>query len=121
MSLIVRTLVVLAAAGALAAPSGASERGLIEVAFVAVQGHGTVTSSPVGIRCPGRCRGIFKKNAHLTLHAVAAPGWTFVRFKGWCKSRTSTCGVDLVSPHDCVGGACPIGAFGSTAVFARNT
>jgi len=115
----VRTLVVLAVAGALAAPSGAAPRGLIEVAFVAVHGHGTVTSTPAGIHCPGRCRASFPKNSHVTLHATASPGWTFGHFEGKCTSSTRTCGMDLVSPHDCIGGACPIGAFGVRAFFVR--
>jgi hypothetical protein len=117
----VRGLVVLAVAGALAAPSSATPQGLIEVAFVSIHGHGLVTSTPRGIHCPGTCRAIFKKNAHVTLHATAAPGWAFGHFEGKCTSRTSTCGMDLVSPHDCIGGACPIGAFGVRAFFARST
>jgi hypothetical protein len=88
---------------------------------VAVHGHGTVTSTPNGIHCPGACRGVFTKNAHITLQARAAPGWQVGHFEGSCKSRSSTCGFDLVSPHDCVGGACPIGAFGVRAFFVRRS
>ncbi|MFL5953497.1 MAG: hypothetical protein ACJ76I_05225 [Gaiellaceae bacterium] len=121
MSTVVRALVVLAVAGAVAAPSGAAPRGFTDVAFVNLDGHGTVTSTPRGIHCPGRCRAIFKRYAHVTLHATPAPGWTFGHFEGWCKSRTRTCGFDLVSPHDCVGGACPIGAFGVRVRFVRST
>ena len=114
-----RALVVLAVAGALAVPSAAAPTGLIEVAFVAIHGHGTVTSTPRGIHCPGVCRAIFKRNAHVVLHAIAARGWTFGHFEGKCASPTRTCGMDLVSPHDCIGGACPIGAFGVRAYFIR--
>jgi hypothetical protein len=110
---------VLAVAGALAVPSSAAPQGLIEVAFVAMHGQGVVTSTPRGIQCPGKCRAIFKKNSHVTLHATASGGWVFDHFEGSCASTTNTCGMDLVSPHDCVGGACPIGAFGVRAFFAR--
>jgi hypothetical protein len=93
------------------------------VAFVSIHGHGSVTSTPNGIRCPSACRGIFMKNAHVTLRAKAAPGWKVGHFEGWCKSRSGggTCSFDLVSPHDCAGGACPIGAFGVRAYFVRRT
>jgi hypothetical protein len=58
-----------------------------DVAFVTMNGHGTVTSTPRGINCPRNCRGI--------------------------------CGFDLVSPHDCSGGACPLGAYGVRVLFVR--
>ena len=119
VTLFVRVLGALVAAGVLAVTSSAAPSGLRSVAFVAVHGHGTVTSTPRGIHCPGTCRGVFTKNDHIMFRATPAPGWKLGHFEGWCKSRTRTCSFDLVSPHDCVGGACPIGAFGSTAYFVR--
>ena len=116
----VRVLGAVVLAGVLAVSSAASPTGLRSVAFVAVHGHGTVTSIPRGIHCPGQCRGVFTEHIHLTMHATPAPGWKLGHFEGWCHSKTTTCGFDLVSPHDCIGGACPIGAFGSTAYFVRD-
>jgi hypothetical protein len=89
------------------------------VAFVAVHGHGTVTSTPRGIHCPGVCRAIFTEHSRVTLHETAASGWTFGHFEGSCKGKTRSCGFVLVSTHDCIGGACPIGAFGTRAYFVR--
>jgi hypothetical protein len=117
--LLTRVLLVLAVAGVLAGSGAAAPSSLRSVAFVAIHGHGTVTSTPNGIHCPGACRGVFTKNAHITLKATAAPGWKVGHFEGSCKSTSHTCAFDLVSPHDCVGGACPIGAFGVRAFFVR--
>jgi hypothetical protein len=119
VTLLLRVLGALVVAGVLAVSSSAAPSSLRAVAFMAVHGHGTVTSTPRGIHCPAACRGVFTEHAHVTFHARPAPGWTFGHFEGWCKSKTRTCGFDLVSPHDCIGGACPIGAFGSRAYFVR--
>jgi hypothetical protein len=89
------------------------------VAFVAVHGQGVVTSTPRGIHCPGTCRAIFPEHSRVVLHSRAAAGWTFGHFEGSCKSRTGSCGFVLVSPHDCIGGACPLGAFGTRAYFVQ--
>jgi hypothetical protein len=92
-----------------------------DVALVALAGHGTVTSTPAGIDCPGRCRTLFVRGTHLSLHAVAARGWRFTGFKSsFCNAGHATCVFDMVSSHDCVGGACPTGVFGVRARFVRD-
>jgi hypothetical protein len=93
-----------------------------DVALVAITGHGTVTSKPHGISCPGTCRTLFVRGTHLRLHAVAAPGWRFTGFKStFCNGAHATCVFDMVSSHDCVGGACPTGVFGVRARFVRDS
>ena len=92
-----------------------------DVALVAIAGHGTVTSKPHGIDCPGKCRTLFVRGTHLSLHAVAAPGWRFTGFRStFCNGAHATCVFDMVSSHDCVGGACPTGVFGVRARFVRD-
>ena len=118
VTFVLRVLGAVLVAGVLGASSAAAPSGLRSVAFVAVHGHGTVTSTPRGIHCPNACRGVFTENDYITLHATPAPGWTFGHFEGYCKSETRTCGFELVSPHDCVG-RCPLGAFGTRAYFIR--
>jgi hypothetical protein len=120
VTLFPRVLGVLIVGGVLAMSSSAAPSGLRVVAFVAVHGEGTVTSSPRGIHCPGICRAVFSEHAPLTLHAKAAPGWKFGHFDGRCKGTSRACLFDLASSHDCDGGACPIGAFGSRAYFMRS-
>ena len=113
-----RVLVAGAIACVLASSSGAySQR---DVAFVTLTGQGTVRSLPQGIDCPKTCRGVFVRGTHLRLVATAAAGWRFAGFSSkWCNGTTARCAFDLVSPHDCVGGACPVGAFGVRARFVR--
>jgi hypothetical protein len=90
------------------------------MAFVTVTGHGTVSSAPRGINCPKTCRALFVRGTHLRLVPKPAPGWTFTTFDSkWCKG--ASCAFDLVSPHDCVGGACPVGAFGVRVAFVRSS
>jgi hypothetical protein len=91
-----------------------------DVALVRVIGHGSVQSTPHGIHCPGACRAVFVRGTHLSLRAHAAPGWRFLHFASlWCPGHPLACAFDLVSPHDCVGGACPLGVFGVHAIFVR--
>jgi hypothetical protein len=91
-----------------------------DVAFVTITGHGSVHSVPHGIACPRRCRVLFPRGTHLRLRAAAAPGWRFAGFAGkGCRAGSSSCAFDLVTSHDCVGGACPTGAFGVRARFVR--
>lgn len=90
------------------------------VAFVAVAGHGTVRSVPRGLSCPRTCRASYVRGTHLRLIATPAPGWKLAGFDGeFCHG--ARCAFDLVSSHDCVGGACPIGAFGVRVAFTRST
>ena len=112
--------VLIAATVACVVVSSSSAFNQRDVAFVTLIGHGTVTSLPRGIDCPRTCRGVFVRGTHLRLSARAAAGWRFVRFSSkWCNGATRSCVFDLVSPHDCIGGACPVGAFGVRAVFVR--
>jgi hypothetical protein len=119
-----KVLAVAVLVGAFVAASSASPPRYVyrDVALVAVAGHGTVTSEPRGINCPGKCRTLFVRGIHLSLHAVAAPGWRFAGFKSTlCNGAHATCGFDMVSSHDCVGGACPTGVFGVRARFVRDS
>jgi hypothetical protein len=116
----VRVLATLAVAAFLAAAvssSSAQSAGLRDVVFVALSGHGTVTSSPAGIHCPWACRAIFVRGRHVKIVAKPAPGWMVRRISGSCETRSRACAFDLVSAHDCIGGACPTGAFGVTVEF----
>jgi hypothetical protein len=112
---------VLAAGWLVAAPAASPPHYTYrDVAFVSIVGHGTVRSTPRGIDCPGACRVLFPRGTHLRLHAAARPGWRFAGFTGkGCSAGSATCAFDLVSSHDCVGGACPTGAFGVRARFVR--
>lgn len=93
-----------------------------DVAFVTMNGHGTVTSTPRGIACPRSCRGVFLRGTHVVLRARPAAGWKLASFTSkWCTASDGVCGFDLVSPHDCSGGACPLGAFGVRVTFVRDT
>ena len=120
VTLFVRLLGALVVAGVLAVSSSAAPTSLRMVVFVANHGQGTVTSTPRGLHCPKSCWGVFTEHHRVTLHATPAPGWKFGHFEGSCSSRTRTCGILLVSTHDCIGGACPIGAFGVRAYFVRS-
>jgi hypothetical protein len=91
-----------------------------DIAFVTLIGHGTVTSTPRGLRCPKVCRAVYVRGTHVVLHATPAPGYRFAGFSSkWCTGSPSRCAFDLVSPHDCSGGACPLGAFGVRVHFLR--
>jgi len=90
------------------------------IVFITANGHGTVTSTPKGIACPPRCRVSFVHDTHIVLRATAAPGWRLATFGSrWCAGHDGRCAFDLVSPHDCPGGLCPIGAFGVRVAFVR--
>ena len=92
-----------------------------DVAFVTLVGRGSVRTVPTGIRCPGACRASFVRGTHLRFVPAAAPGWRFVAFRSkWCGTGSlPRCAFDLVSPHECDGGACPVGAFGVRVLFVR--
>lgn len=117
-----RLLLIVVAAGMFAAAALASPPRYVyrDMAFVTQNGHGTVTSTPRGIACPRRCRAIFVRGTHVVLRAKPAAGWRLASFTSkWCTARNGACGFDLVSPHDCSGGACPTGAFGVRVTFVR--
>lgn len=110
-------LAVAAVLAALQASPAAQSAGFRDVVFVTIYGHGTVTSSPSGIHCPWACRAIFIRGTHVKIVAKPARGWMLGRVSGSCETGRRGCGFDLVSSHDCVGGACPTGAFGVTVQF----
>jgi hypothetical protein len=116
-------LALTAVLAAAAAPSGSTAYVYRDVAFVTITGHGVVRSLPHGIDCPRTCRALFLRGTHVRFVAAPASGWKLVGFRSkWCGTGTlKTCGFDLVSPHDCVGGACPLGAFGVRAAFVRKS
>jgi trimeric autotransporter adhesin len=114
---VLATLAVAAFLAAAVASSTAQSAGLRDVVFVAVSGHGTVTSSPAGIHCPWACRAIFIRGQHVKIVAKPAAGWMVRRITGSCETKSRACAFDLVSAHDCIGGACPTGAFGVTVEF----
>ncbi|HEY6962835.1 MAG TPA: hypothetical protein VI408_13180 [Gaiellaceae bacterium] len=120
-----RLVACLAAAAALAAATGAGASPpphftFRYVAFVTLTGEGTVLSAPRGIDCPRSCRWAFVRGTTVHLRASAAPGWKFAGFSSkWCNGPKGACVMNLVSPHDCVGGACPLGAFGVRALFVK--
>lgn len=63
---------------------------------VAVQGMGSVTSSPAGIDCPGSCSAQFAPASSITLTPNPEPGQVFVSWSGAC-SGTGDCVVSLDS------------------------
>jgi hypothetical protein len=52
-----------------------------------VGGRGTISSTPVGVTCPGRCSAAFRADSSIRLRAAASPGF---RFAGWTGSCTGT-------------------------------
>jgi phospholipase C len=63
---------------------------------VAVSGSGVVTSSPVGINCPGTCSAAFPQNTQVTLNAAPAANNRFTGWSGAC-SGTASCSVTLTA------------------------
>jgi len=57
-------------------------------------GSGTVTSSPAGISCPGKCSANFSNGKVVTLTATANSGSTFAGWSGVCIG-TGTCSVTM--------------------------
>lgn len=115
-----RALVVLAAVVLVASSSAAQQRTYRRVVFVAVVGHGIVTSTPAGLACPGHCRAFFLKDQFVRLVGHPAAGWKVTRWSGSCASTTGSCRFELTDSHDCAAGMCPIGAFGEHVTFARD-
>jgi hypothetical protein len=91
-----------------------------DVVFVTMKGHGTVHSLPKGLVCPKACRAVFVRGTHVRVVARPAAGWKLEYFtSGWCKASAGVCQFDLVAPHDCDSGACPVGAYGLQVEFVR--
>ncbi len=59
-------------------------------------GEGTVTSSPVGISCPGACSGGFDEGSTVTLTEITAPGSAFGGWSGGgCSGTAPNCTVAM--------------------------
>ena len=111
----------LAAASLLAvAPAGAGGSAR-RIAQVFLTGHGTVTSAPRGIACPGACRGLFPRDADVHLVAHAAPGWRFAGWGGDCSGSLPACTFQLASSHDCAARVCTIAVFDVRARFVSSS
>jgi hypothetical protein len=61
---------------------------------VVVIGSGSVTSSPAGIACPGRCRATFAAGTRVVLSATPRGGARFLRWGGSC-SGAGACRVTV--------------------------
>jgi Divergent InlB B-repeat domain len=77
----------------IAAPAAAAAT---ERLAVAVVGLGTVTSSPAGISCPGRCTATFAGGTTVVLTETSHKGSKFVQWGGACAGAV-TCRVKLTS------------------------
>jgi hypothetical protein len=65
--------------------------------YVEIQGKGSVSSNPVGLRCSdASCQGTFKLNSTVSLTPHAFGGW---KFAGWsndeCSGSGSICTVTM--------------------------
>jgi hypothetical protein len=76
-----------------ATPAGAATT---ERLALAVVGPGTVTSSPAGISCPGRCTTTFPAGTTVVLAETSQKGSKFVQWGGACAGAV-TCRVKLTS------------------------
>jgi phospholipase C len=65
---------------------------------VAIQGQGTVTSSPSGINCPSTCTANFSSGVTVTLTATPANGYNFSGFAGDCSG--TNCQLALSNGED---------------------
>lgn len=61
---------------------------------VAADGHGTVTSTPPGIACPGACSASFPAGTPVALTAAASASDEFVAWSGAC-AGTSGCSLTM--------------------------
>ena len=59
-------------------------------------GAGTVTSTPLGINCPGTCSASFSQNTQVTLTATAGTNYSFGGWSGSC-SGTGTCNLTMTA------------------------
>jgi hypothetical protein len=61
---------------------------------VTVAGNGSVTSTPVGIDCPGDCTQDYPDGTPVALAATADPGWVFSGWSGDC-AGTGACNLTM--------------------------
>jgi hypothetical protein len=66
---------------------------------VSVTGTGSVTSSPVGISCPGDCGETYELGTSVTLAPVAGSGFRFDHWSGSC-TGTAGCTVSMTQARD---------------------
>ncbi len=83
----------LSAASGLAPPAVATARSILAVVII---GPGSVTSSPAGISCPGKCASTFAYGTTVLLSPTPAAGSKFVRWGLPCAGG-ATCRVKLTS------------------------
>jgi hypothetical protein len=115
-----RVALVLAAAVVVASASvstGKSSTPIHREVLVAIDGRGTVTSSPRGITCPRTCRARFPRDILMHLVGHPAAGWRLAAWSGYCTGKT--CAFHLTTPHDCPRQLCSIGVFGVRVLFVR--
>ena len=64
------------------------------------EGSGTVTSSPVGIKCGDSCSKSFKKNLRVTLRAKSSSDSKFTGWSGACSGNKTTCTLKVDSAKE---------------------
>ena len=63
---------------------------------VRFSGRGSVSSSPVGIRCPAHCRARFAEGRKINLTAVPKRSFTLYRWMGACRGSRRACSFILL-------------------------
>jgi Divergent InlB B-repeat domain len=72
---------------------------LLRKLSVSIQGQGTVSSTPLGISCPGTCSATFAPGTPVTLSATPLAGMTFT---GWSGACTGAAGCQVTLAADAV-------------------
>ena len=62
---------------------------------VAVNGSGTVTSSPAGVNCPGDCSELYASGTRVTLNAIPASRWQFGVWDGAYAGQGNPCTITI--------------------------
>jgi hypothetical protein len=66
---------------------------------VSRSGRGRVRSRPAGIACGLDCTATFVSRGDVTLTAIPAEGYAFVRWRGACAGTSPTCTVRIRHPR----------------------